>query len=150
MTPPDLFSVAPPAFTTDLSDDDDSMASPFAAKASRKKIGIIAGACATMLFLGIVVVSLTGGSAEASTKAAAGRADLAAAAAPLPPVPPVAVQAPPPVASPAINLPPPPTTGAASSPKPPAAKPAVLSKPRPAAPSGPKLQKVQSGGVAGH
>jgi hypothetical protein len=151
MTPPDVFSMPPPAFTTDVSDDDDSLANPFA-KPSRKKLGIIAAAGAGLLLIGIVFASVSGGSAEPTTKAsAAGRIDPASVAAALT-VPPVAVQAPTPVPSASINLPPPPTTGAAISPKPPAARaqPAVLSKPRPAVASGPKLVKVQSGGVAAH
>src|SRR5688572_3180889 len=101
MTPPDLFSVAPPAFTTDLSDDDDSLANPFP-KTSQKKLGIIAAAGVGLLIIGIVVASVSGGSAEPAAKAsAAGRVDPASVVAVLP-VPPVAVQAPTPTPSASI------------------------------------------------
>ena len=147
MSPPDLFSVAP--LTTDVAgdDDDDLLANPFA-KRPRRKIGIIAGAVA-LVAVAIVFVSVSGGSAEAAKASAAGRPEptthvVVPAAAPSPAAP----QAP--VASGvAVALPPPPTTGAPVTEKAPPRpqQPSILTKPKAPAGGGPKMTKVQSGGV---
>ena len=144
MTPPDLFSVAP--LTTDVAgdDDDDLLANPFA-KRPRRKIGIIAGAVA-LVAVAIVFVSVSGGSAEAAKASAAGRPEPTTqvglpAAAPSPAAP----QA----LAPSAALPPPPTTGAPVIEKAPPRpqQPSILTKPKAPAGGGPKMTKVQSGGV---
>lgn len=159
LAPPDLVSAPPPAFTSDVGGDaDDDGFDPFARK-PRKKLAIIAGAGGALLFIGILVASLSGGSdAPKATAASAtdpgggktGSSTIAPpAAAPIPEpaaaAQPSAASAPAARATAAVHVPPPPTTGAVSSPKAPSRGRAVASKPRAA--SGPKLTKVQSGGT---
>lgn len=147
LTPPDLFSVAPPAFSVDVSDDDDSglLVNPFAKK-PRKKLALIALGAA--LFVGVIAfVSISAGGASPAKASASGRAEPATQVVPAPP--PAAVQPPPPVvAAIPVRLPPPPTTGAPAAEKaPPRPQSSILTKPRAPATNGPKMTKVQSGGV---
>jgi len=98
--PPDVFSAPPPAFTTDLglgvgaastpeledAGDLGDDANPFQTK-PRKKLYMMAGAGGAVLFLGILIASLSGGSSEPA-RAAATTVDA-------PAVPPAATIAPP-------------------------------------------------------
>jgi hypothetical protein len=141
------FSAPPPAFTTDLdgdADDDDLAANPFARK-PRNKIAILAGAGGVLVFFGILIASLSGGSSEPVKASAAAQVAPAPPPAPIP-APVVVAEPPAPVASPHVAAPP--TTGAALSqrPAPRASRPAA-SRPRAVTAGGVKLMKVQSAGV---
>lgn len=148
LRPPDLFSVAPPAVTTDIGDEGDDTLARLFAKKSRAKLAL-AGGAAALLCIGLVIVGVTSGSAEPTKARVAAQLP---AAAPLP-LPPAAVEVP---AAPApqraaIPLPAPPTTGAPLPEKPPQrVAQASPAKARAPAAGGPKMTKVQSGGVAGH
>lgn len=150
LRPPDLFSVAPPAFTTDIVDDDaDAALASVFAKKSRTKLALAAGA-AVVLVVGLVFVTASGASAEPA-KASAGRQLPPAAPTPLPDPAVLAPPAPPAPRTMASQLPAPPTTGAPVLAKaPPRVQPAAAVKARAAASGGPKMTKVQSGGVASH
>lgn len=145
LTPPDLFSVAPPAFTTDISEDGD--AGVFAglfAKKTRGKL-TVAAAVAALLVVSLVFVGVGGGSAR-PPKASATKQLPPEAPAPLPD--PVAA----PVVTPEVTsqLPAPPTTGAPAVAKAPPrfVPPATAMKARAPASGGPKMTKVQSTGIA--
>lgn len=159
LTPPDLRSLAPSAFTTDLdavADTGISRIIPMRgldAKA-KKRLAFVAGGTALLAMLGIGIVVATSGSATANARQPASLAKMPPANAAAAEPPPAAITAPPPAViaaapPPTSNtpLPPPPTTGAAEGPKPPprAFRPVMAAKP--AAPAGPKMIKVQSTGV---
>lgn len=146
LTPPDLFSVAPPAYTTDIAEGaaDDSIFAGVFAKNSRGKLAVAAGVAA-LLAIGIVSVSVSGASAR-SPKASATKLLPPPAPAPLPdPVEAKVV-----TSAIASQLPAPPTTGAPVNVKAPPrfAPPATAMKARAPAAAGPKMTKVQSTGVA--
>jgi hypothetical protein len=150
LRPPDLYSVAPPL--ADASDDADHHAlARLFAKRSRTKVAIAAGAAA-LLVIGIIVVSVSGGRAEAAQANVPKRVQPTAPVA----LPNAALEAPtsPPPRPAAVvtQLPAPPTTGAPLIAKAPPrqAQPGVAKTRAPAPPAGPKMTKVQSGGVAGH
>lgn len=148
--PRDLFSSPPPAFTTDLySDpgqlppDPDDGDSPFGKKASKRLI--LGGAGAALLVVVIMIVAFSGGSSDTAKASAGGKSEAAPTAPAV--VVPSTVQS-----AVATNTPPPPTTGAPAAQKPVPraggrAAPANA-KARPPVASGPKLTKIQSGGVA--
>ncbi|MBX3191035.1 MAG: hypothetical protein KF819_28825 [Labilithrix sp.] len=139
LTPPDLFSVAPPA--PDLEEESASLPK----KLTRLPAKVfIAGGVFALLVVAVATITVKS-SASAEPKKTAARAPTTNVAPP-PPRP----AEPPPVAAAPIHVPPPPVTGAVAD-KPPPRATSALMKPRrqaPAAPAGPKMMKVQSTGVA--
>ena len=146
LPPSDLLSSPPPAFTLDLAEDD---AHPFASK-PRKKLMVLASAAGVLLFAGILVASLSGGT---SAKAAAGSptpdkiesAPQPVVAIPRPAAPAIAAEP-----APAATPPAPPATGASAETRPPLPT-ANIRNPAPKSrhqtSSGVRLVKVQSAGV---
>jgi hypothetical protein len=152
--PSPLASAPPPAFTTDLLsapksgpdlglDDDEN---PFAHQGNKKKpvYFALAGAGA-LLVIGIAIAAFSGGSEPAKPAAAAAQKPAVTAEA-TPPPPPAHTADP---APPATTTPAAPSTGAiaSSSKAPPAHGGGARKAAAPKKASGPKLEKIQSGGV---
>ncbi|MDB4939547.1 MAG: hypothetical protein JWP87_6519 [Labilithrix sp.] len=160
VAPPDIFSAPPPAFSTDLAGDRLSdvdvgdAENPFAQK-PRKNLYIAGGIAGGLLFVGILIASFTGGSAEPAKASASGRSEPVTVAAPPatpPPPAPVVIAPAVPAEIASAKVPPPPTTGSSILSKPPvkggAVRAAAPAKPRVnTTAGGVKLTKVQSAGV---
>ncbi|MCA9590010.1 MAG: hypothetical protein KC657_32120 [Myxococcales bacterium] len=152
VVPTDAPSLPPPAMTIDSADDFERFSQELSGGASKKKAFIIGGAVAALAVLGIAIAAFSGGSAEPAKAAAAAQAPEVTA-------PPVAAPIPPPAPSPAVTeaspAPKSPSTATESSPAPPKKAAAKHGKKKGGSHAvrrakGPKLMKVQSGGVASH
>jgi hypothetical protein len=159
-TPAAPLSAPPPAFVTDLSSpslgEDDGDLALLLRRRDPRKLAFAGAGAAVLIGLFAVLASALGAPAEGAKAARGGGGQAAAAVpSPLPPAAPTTLLAtPPPVAASAETVaaapsPPPPSTGAPRAAAPPksAAK-GARAPSRKVSAGGPKLMKVQSGGVA--